>query len=432
MRISWCAGVLVWTAASTAADSRFGGIAELELAVGTSGGRMQKSEVIVTPQFEWRGPWDLDLTAIGRFRADAYDRLEPGEPQQDSVAPWSRRAMFGSHAEAELRELYVDAYPGASYLRVGKQQIVWGQADGLKVLDLVNPQSFREFILDEFEDSRTPLWSVKWEVPLGEIWNAQVLFIPDQTYHEIPRAGATFALTSSELVPRLPADLSVEVRETRVPDDPLGDADAGLQVFAYLGGWDVTLNYLYHYGDSPVPFLEVDDGRAILRPRHKRTHTVGGSLSNAFGDFTLRTEAGLSTDRYFMAASAADADGVVPAQEVSYVVGVDWMGLTDTLLSAQIFQSWADVGSTAVRDRVETDLTVLAERTWLNDTLKLGMLAIHDVDRGDGVVTAEASYAYQANVRLRVEFSVFYGHAHGRFGQFDGRDRVLVGVEYGF
>jgi len=217
-----------------------------------------------------------------------------------------------------------------------------------------------------------------------------------------------------------------------VPDDLLGDADAGLQLFAYLGGWDVTLNYLYHYGDTPVAFIEADDGGSILRPRHKRTHTVGGTLSNAFGDVTLRTEAGLSTDRYFNAVGTADSDGVVNAPEVSYVVGLDWMGLTDTLVSAQIFQSWADVGSAAVRDRLETDVTLLAERTWFNDTLKLGVLAIHDADRGDGVVTAEASYAYQSNLRVRLELSVFYGSPRGRFGQFDGRDRLLLGLEYGF
>jgi len=50
-------------------------------------------------------------------------------------------------------------------LRLGKQQIVWGETDGLKLLDVMNPQNFREFILDEFEDSRLPLWSVKYTVP---------------------------------------------------------------------------------------------------------------------------------------------------------------------------------------------------------------------------------------------------------------------------
>jgi hypothetical protein len=437
--------VLAVSAGAAAAEMRLGGITELEFAVDT-GGAAQQAELTVTPELEWRSRWGFDLTAIARLRTDAYDRLEPGQPSQDSVARWTRREFLSDHTELELRELYVDAYLGSTYLRLGKQQIVWGEADGLKVLDLVNPQNFREFILDEFEDSRIPLWSVKWEVPVGGSWNAQLVLVPDQTYHQVPAPGAVFAPTSPELVPRLPADTPVTVREPRVPDHPLEDADAGVQLSAYLGGWDVTLNYLYHYADTPAVSVTRDVAGVAIQSRYYRTHTFGGTLSNAFGDFTLRSEIGYSTDRHFPASAGAisgsrtepprkragDDVGLVKTGELSYVVGIDWMGLTDTLVSAQLFQSWADVGDAAERDAWESDATLLVERNLRNDTIKLGVLAIHDLDRGDGVVTGTVSYDYQSNVRLRLAASTFYGSARGRFGQFDGRDRVLLGVEYGF
>lgn len=424
--------LLAAAATGAAADARLGGILELEAAVATHDGAAQKADFIVVPELEWRTPWGLDLTAIGRIRSDAYDRLEPERPDQAAVDPRARRELVGEHTELELRELYVDAYVGAGFLRIGKQQIVWGEADGLKVLDLVNPQSFREFILDEFEDSRIPLWSVKWEMPLGEVWNAQLLLIPDQTYHEVPEPGAVFAPTAAELVPR--PDVPITGVDSRVPDDGLADADAGVQLSAWLDGWDVTLNYLYHYGDTPVLSLVHHDQGAVLRRDYRRTRTFGGTLANAFGDFTLRAEAGYSTDRHFVAepdGTPQAADAVVAAGELSYVVGVDWMGLTDTLVSAQLFQSHADVHPAAVRRRVETDVTLLVERTWRNDTMKAGLLAIHDADDGDGVVTVELSHAWRSNVTLRLEASVFYGAADGRFGQFDDGDRVLLGVEVG-
>lgn len=412
MRVATLA-LLLAIAGPVAADVRLGGIAELELAVQTADGAAQKAELIIAPALDWRTPWGFDVTAIARVRADAYDRLEPGR------------------SEIELRELYADAHLGNGYLRLGKQQIVWGQADGLKVLDLVNPQSFREFILDEFEDSRMPLWSVKWEAPLGEVWNAQLLFIPDQTYHEIPQNGV-FTPTSPELVPRPPTGVPVTVAERDVPDRFLADADAGAQLSAYLQGWDVTISYLYHYDDIPVVSLVHRPQEVRIEAGYRRTHTFGGTLSKAFGDFTLRAEAGYSTDRYFIAADPSDGDGLVESGELSYVVGLDWMGLTDTLISAQLFQSRAGVGDRATRDHVETDITLLARRTFANDTIELSALAIHDADRGDGLVTAKIGYAYQSNLRVRLETSVFYGSRAGRFGQFDRRDRVLIGVEYGF
>ena len=51
---------------------------------------------------------------------------------------------------------------------VGKQQIVWGTADKLPILDVVDPFDFREFVLPEFADARVPLWSVLLRRTIGD------------------------------------------------------------------------------------------------------------------------------------------------------------------------------------------------------------------------------------------------------------------------
>jgi hypothetical protein len=70
---------------------------------------------------------------------------QSSHPGQDRLLPRSRHrpGQIGQEQEAGLRELYLEAEWGRSYLTLGKQQVVWGKADGLKVLDVVNPQSFR-------------------------------------------------------------------------------------------------------------------------------------------------------------------------------------------------------------------------------------------------------------------------------------------------
>ena len=73
----------------------------------------------------------------------------------------TRPRLIGNRAEVELREFFLEGVFDRAQWRIGKQQVVWGQADGLKVLDVVNPQSFRAFILEDFEDSRLPLWTAR-------------------------------------------------------------------------------------------------------------------------------------------------------------------------------------------------------------------------------------------------------------------------------
>lgn len=58
-----------------------------------------------------------------------------------------------------FRELYVDAVAGNWWVRLGKQQVVWGKTDFFRMQDVINPVDFgQHFFFDSFEDIRIPQW----------------------------------------------------------------------------------------------------------------------------------------------------------------------------------------------------------------------------------------------------------------------------------
>ena len=200
----------------------------------------------IEPELKLDLPAGFQLGAIGRFRADAFDRLEPGRPTELDVAPVTRPAELGNHAEVELRELFVQGKLGPVWLRAGKQQVVWGQADGLKVLDVVDPQDFREFILPTFEDSRIPLWTLNSEIPIGPA-QLQLLWIPDPSAHHLPPQDGSFAFTAPRLVgPRPPPGVAVDLRDPDLPDADCVDSDAGARLTTFWHGFDLSANALWH------------------------------------------------------------------------------------------------------------------------------------------------------------------------------------------
>lgn len=77
-----------------------------------------------------------------------------------------------------LRELYVDTATGDLEWRLGKQQVVWGKADGVKFLDIINPTDFRHWGQDSMEDSRIPLWMVTAEYPVNDTDSLQFVYVP--------------------------------------------------------------------------------------------------------------------------------------------------------------------------------------------------------------------------------------------------------------
>ncbi|CAA6821686.1 MAG: Unknown protein [uncultured Sulfurovum sp.] len=78
-----------------------------------------------------------------------------------------------------LREAYIDTTLSDFDIRVGKQQVVWGKADGVKFLDIINPTDFREWGQNTMEESRIPLWMGVIEKDLGNNDSLQLVWVPD-------------------------------------------------------------------------------------------------------------------------------------------------------------------------------------------------------------------------------------------------------------
>src|SRR5690606_15167622 len=355
---------------------------EAEWAVEAGSGRAQKLETHVQSQLDQALPGGFRWTAVGRLHADAYERLSPGGPHQSELWTPTRRLELGDRVDLELRELYVEGRIGGAWLRLGKQQVVWGQADGLKVLDVVDPQDFREFILDDFDDSRIPLWTANVEVPVGPA-TLQLLWIPDPSAHEVPRPDAAFAFRAPRLVgPRPPPGVATKLRAPDRPDAFTG-SDLGARLAGRLGDWDLTANYLWHYDDIPVlrRSLRFPDGAPLVdvQPEYERAHVVGATASNAFGELTLRLEAAYTAPRWMPSDDPDDRDGALEAQELAAVVGLDWYGFRDALLSFQVFPSWiVDDPPGLIRDRVDVNLTFLARRSFRNERLVAEAILLHN------------------------------------------------------
>ena len=369
-----------------------------------------------------------ELTAISRLVLDGRDQLNA------SRNPSSYSGIHGprftrEHTLAEVRELYWE-YSGDAFWKIGKQQVVWGEADGLKLLDVVNPQSYREFILDDFEDSRIPLWMLKAEMPILEESELQILWIPDTTTHDLAPESSPFALRSPLLVPVSSGAIPVTVMEPEAPGKIFRDSDFGLRLSTFWHGWDMTLNYLYHYVDSPVLRSRQTGAGVTVESEYERSHLLGGSASSVMGDWTLRTEVAYETNRYYRTQNALP--GVAQSDQLGSVVGLDYQGWTDQLVSFQWFQTHVlDNNEDLYSAKTEDIVSVLWDVSFMNETLSFRLLNLYSLDHHDGLVRPKVTYNLLSNLDLILSADRFYGDETGLFGQFDHNDRISIGFELG-
>ena len=165
------------------------------------------------------------------------------------------RLEIGDSFQAELRELYLDLVYEDFDLRLGRQQIIWGESIGLRILDIINPQDFREFILNDFIDARIPLWSMRLNYTLND-WTFEGLWLPDFEASRASDEGSEFQFRNVQ-IPALPIQPqppfpSIQARSVNEPEDwRLSDSEVGFRVTRFLRNTDLSFNYLYSWGDFP-------------------------------------------------------------------------------------------------------------------------------------------------------------------------------------
>ena len=222
------------------------------------------------------------------------------------------RASNDSEFNAEMSELYADVSVGNLWSRLGKQQIVWGEVIGGRILDQINPldQSWHlTFEPEEFENIRVPQWALRARYQVAQeivplTWLRDLYFEGFLNPGDIspaisPAYGSPFNLKG-------PASLVFKIRE----EDRRGDMEYGFRIGGSVGNFAGTLNYLSLYTDSGFlesrnPLLPGPPSPANPFPTdvtYPRIDLYGASLNYAFPspiDATVTYEAIYSPDEPF-------------------------------------------------------------------------------------------------------------------------------------
>jgi hypothetical protein len=229
----------------------------------------------------YRGVYDsiYDYTPGQIDRKDiSGDPISPALASLDSLDEDSRdEVKFNNH----IRELYFDLYFKhiPLTLRVGKQQIVWGETDGFRMLDRANTLDLSWHFFQElpppgfgFDEIRNPFWMLKGLYDFSSIgplsqtflefyWNpgfdwvpGKISFLPRpwgaRLLDPIRNEAGTGVLQSSVVCPAGECDSLMHgtslFNQGNYDKNPIENSQFGVRFhFITPGGYEWTLNYLY-------------------------------------------------------------------------------------------------------------------------------------------------------------------------------------------
>ena len=164
-----------------------------------------------------------------------------------------------------LRELSVRITndEGTLAVKVGKFQRGWGQADGIRLLDILNAQDLRQrTLLADTDEIRIPAWTVAVTADITDDVSLEFIYIPEVRHSEFvinnptpsnQTSGGAFGFPFPQIIegqtgfgmPLLGAHLT----EREVGS---GDNELGMRLKFNAFGGEATVNMFYGYQDLPV------------------------------------------------------------------------------------------------------------------------------------------------------------------------------------
>jgi len=377
-------------------------------------------------------------------------RDEIAKPNQDTTAD-------------PLREAYLDIFLEHMDIRIGKQQEVWGTADGLKVLDVINPTDFREFYQDDFEDSRIPLWAFKINYYLGQGSNhvAQLIWIPDSESNYVAPYGHPFAPLSTRILGELQRPLPqfnvITPLKTyrRGVAQNIKNSEIGIKWAQNFGSWEYTLNYFYHWTDNPGLYFERFGTGLLGTPfiyeeKFKRVHSLGGTFSKTFTSFlglynvvmrgelliNLHDITPASAPRSF---NTPSGNKTVSTDTLTYVVGWDKQVRGKYFFSLQFFQfitldyhhNYLNGLTLAPKDKIDNAISLLISSDFFNERLKPKILTVY---LDDGELWVQPRFTLEVNSEIEVVLggNFYRGNPRGILGEFRDNNQLALEIRYGF
>ena len=337
--------------------------------------------------------------------------------------------------EITIRDAYLDISAPKVNIRLGNQQIVWGEALGQFFADVVTPKDLREFLLPTFEFVRIPIWALDLQYNFLPGWTLEAVLSPDMSVDKLAPQGADFAF----FIPPPPPG----VNQVLLPDDkPQTDFkhwNGGLRFSYLVKGWDLAWFYYTSPDHVPALFktLTVDPTTGVttlvLDPKHKRVHHLAATFSKAIGDAAvLRGEFVYTIGRFFNAQNITLDNGVVRRDMIRYVVGLDYsVGKFD--MNSE-FQQQAILGSTAnvADDILDTWFFLRFEYGLLEEKLVPEVIFIVGLPEGDTQISPRLHFQVIPSVMLTWGADIFTGPQDTLYGEFGHSSRIFMNTAWSF
>ncbi|MDC9727290.1 MAG: hypothetical protein PSN35_05600 [Candidatus Thioglobus sp.] len=328
----------------------------------------------------------------------------------------NRTVPNGYKNDINLNELNIELEisPNLDF-KTGRQVIVWGKSDSIRITDILNPLDNRTPGLVDIKNLRLGRTMSKLDY-YKDGYNASAILIHENRFSENPMQFSDFKPTAIN-------------KPINTPDDSLDNTTVALSLTGAFSGYDFGLYYADTYLDKPY----LTNNNTTLDYNNKST-MIGAAYNQAIDSYLFKAEAAHFDNIQYNGVTDTKA-------RTDIMIGVEYTGITDGSIGYEVavrkihdYDSLINVESNGFKPENEYQQVARFSQSYLNQTLDLSAVASVVGLRGEdgGSIRLELDYAIDDQRSVSGGVIDYIGGDNSVIDAYKDNDRLFTKLSYAF
>lgn len=377
--------------------------------------------------------------------SDEESESEGGRSPQARARFWAISDPADEGIERDTVEFHtggVTVFPFEnSSVFLGRDYVIWGRADKVNPVDVVNGEDFTQFLVQDQQRRKLPNTLVNYTYA-REDTKFELIYAPRYEGNLLPIRGTRWCQYRCEIASPVngnQAGFDVTVTDTLGAND-VDSGEMSARFTSRAGRYDYGLVAQSGFDKFPVYSRTFTGLTSLTLNRElERREKVGGDVAFTVGEFGIRAEALYQIDsvlHYLVETPefATDDDGLKDVDQLNWIVGVDWRSSGDLYINVQYAQNkFLDVPEEKFfRSSFETLATFQISDLFLDNDLELKLTVFYETADDSHAVSPEAGYRLSDEARWVTGIYYFEGNEQTFFGEHEDNTNVFTYLEYIF
>jgi len=321
----------------------------------------------------------------------------------------------GYKTEIELNELNIglEILPNLDF-KIGRQVVVWGKSDSIRITDILNPLDNRKPGLVDIKNLRLGRTMSKLDYYVDNL-NYSIIALHENRFSKNPKSGSDFKS-------------SIDLNEIQ-PNDSFENTGIAISLTGAFEGYDIGVYFANTYIDKPYLITGVSD---VLKYDNK-SNMFGAAYNKVAGSFLLKAEAAHFDNIQYNNVTDTKA-------RTDVLLGLEYNGIADGSIGYEValrkIHDYEAGVYLANNYTVESQYqqAIRFSQSYLNQTLNLtSVLSVFgDHAQDGGSARVELDYALDDELTISLGVIDYLVGDNPAINAFKDNDRIFAKVTHSF